>query len=141
MRLEKPKKILVVEDEAVMREIVVRKLKASGFEVVEAGDGKEAINVWIKEKPDAVLLDLILPQADGFEILKTMRENPDSRVSATKVIVLSNLWSNEYILRAQNLKIQGYLVKAYFTTEDILRKLQELFTDKPAPIPAEARKK
>lgn len=125
---EKPKKILVVEDEVMMKEIVVRKLASAGFIVVDSGDGNEAVEVWAKEKPDLVLLDLILPGQDGFKILKAMRSNSDPQIANTPVIILSNLWSNEDILKTEDLKIQGYLVKAYFTTEEILAKVQEVLS-------------
>ncbi len=123
-------KILVVEDEAMMREIVARKLLSKGFDVVTASAGKEALATWLKEKPDLVLLDLILPEMDGFTILKNVREQKDAKLANTPVIVLSNLWSNEDILKAENLKIQGYLVKAYFTTEDILDKVNQVLNHK-----------
>jgi len=119
-------KILVAEDEAMMSEIVVRKLDASGFDVQAAYDGKQALELWLKEKPDIVLLDLIMPEMDGFEVLKNIRRNKDAKIANTPVIILSNLWSNKDILKAQDLKIQGYLVKAYFTTEEILNKVKDV---------------
>jgi len=119
-------KILVVEDELMMRDLVVRKLSANGFEVKIAADGKEALEVWRAEGPDVVLLDLVMPEMDGFDVLKMVRSDPDKSLASTPVIVLSNLWSNEDILKAQNLKIQGYLVKAYYTPEDILQKVNEV---------------
>lgn len=123
-------KILVAEDEPMMREIVTHKLLISGYEVKEALNGKEAVEVWTREKPDLVLLDLIMPEMDGFKVLEIMRGNQDQAVAKTPVIVLSNLWTNEDILRAQNLKIEGYLVKAYFTTEDILNKVKQVLGQK-----------
>jgi len=117
-------KVLVVEDELMMRDLVVRKLAANGFDVKIAADGKEALEVWRSEVPDLVLLDLVMPEMDGFEVLKQIRSEP--HLANTPVIVLSNLWSNEDILKAQNLKIQGYLVKAYYTPEDILQKVNEV---------------
>ena len=119
-------KILVVEDELMMRDLVVRKLAGTGFDVKIAADGKEALDVWRTEIPDIVLLDLIIPEIDGFEVLKTIRSEASPAIANTPVIVLSNLWSNEDILKAQNLKIQGYLVKAYYTPEDILQKVNEV---------------
>ena len=119
-------KILVVEDELMMRDLVVRKLTANGFDVKIAADGKEALTVWRTEMPDLVLLDLIMPEMDGFEVLQQVRSEKNSGLSNTPVIVLSNLWSNEDILKAQNLKIQGYLVKAYYTPDDILQKAKEV---------------
>ncbi|OFZ15372.1 MAG: hypothetical protein A3D92_23545 [Bacteroidetes bacterium RIFCSPHIGHO2_02_FULL_44_7] len=126
----KTSKILVVEDESMMREIVTHKLLLNGFDVKEAFNGKQAVEVWTREKPDLVLLDLILPEMDGFKILEIIRGSQDQDIAKTAVIVLSNLWTNEDILRAQNLKIEGYLVKAYFTTEDILNKVKQVLAQR-----------
>ena len=123
-------KVLVVEDELMMRDLVVRKLAANGYDVKMAADGKEALGVWRAEAPDLVLLDLVMPEMDGFEVLKQIRADKSPGLANTPVIVLSNLWSNEDILKAQNLKIQGYLVKAYYTPEDILQKINEVFQKK-----------
>ena len=122
----KQTKILVAEDEAMMSEIVVRKLSSAGFDVMAAYDGKQALEIWLKGKPDLVLLDLIMPEMDGFDVLKNIRKNSDAKIANTPVIILSNLWSNKDILKAQDLKIQGYLVKAYFTTEEILSKVKDV---------------
>ena len=130
MTAEKQIKILVAEDEAMMSEIVVRKLSSSGFDVQAAYDGRQALELWLNEKPDIVLLDLIMPEMDGFEVLKNIRKNKDAKIAETPVIILSNLWSNKDILKAQDLKIQGYLVKAYFTTEEILNKVKDVLAQK-----------
>lgn len=119
-------KILVAEDELMMRDLVVRKLAANGFEVKIAADGKEAFDTWRAEFPDLVLLDLVMPEMDGFKVLKKIRNDQDPRLANTPVIVLSNLWSNEDILKVQNLKIQGYLVKAHYTPDDILENVNQV---------------
>lgn len=109
-----------------MREIVTHKLMTSGFDVKEVGDGKEGTNLIINEKPDLVLLDLMLPEVDGFKVLETVRAHKDPKIASTPVIVLSNLWSNKDILKTKSLKVQAYMVKAYFTTEEILHKVMEV---------------
>jgi DNA-binding response OmpR family regulator len=126
------KKIVIVEDNIAMREIVVHKLAANGFAVSEAGDGKQGIDLIIKEKPDLVLLDLMLPEVDGFQVLETIRKHADKQVANTPIIVLSNLWSNKDILKTKALKVQAYLVKAYFTTEEILKKVNDVLADPTA---------
>ena len=131
MNPEKPKKILMVEDDAAMREIVIHKLQTHGFDVKEADDGRKGIEVLLAEKPDLVLLDLMLPEVDGFKVLETVRANTDPAVADTPVIILSNLWSNKDILRTKALKVQAYMVKAYFTTEEILTKINEILKDRP----------
>ena len=126
MALEKPKKILIVEDDAAMREIVIHKLQTNGFDVKEAEDGKKGIDILLQEKPDLVLLDLMLPEIDGFKVLETVRANSDPAIANTPIIILSNLWSNKDILRTKALKVQAYMVKAYFTTEEILAKINDV---------------
>ncbi|OGE80392.1 MAG: hypothetical protein A2660_01915 [Candidatus Doudnabacteria bacterium RIFCSPHIGHO2_01_FULL_45_18] len=127
---EKQKKILVVEDDITMREIVVHKLTSSGFDVVEADDGKKAVEVWQKEKPDIVLLDLMLPEMDGYQVLETIRKNPDPTISKAAVIVLSNLYSKEDIQKAKSLSIDDFMVKAYHTTEEILDRVKKTLDKK-----------
>jgi CheY-like chemotaxis protein len=129
---EKQKKIVVVEDDIAMREIVVHKLTSSGFAVKEAEDGQQGIDLIIQEKPDLVLLDLMLPEVDGFTVLETVRKNPDKTLAATPVIILSNLWSNKDILKTKALNVQAYMVKAYFTTEEILKKVNDVLANPTA---------
>ena len=144
----KPKKVVIIEDNIAMREIVVHKLTTNGFDVKEAGDGKEGIDLIISERPDIVLLDLMLPEVDGFQVLERIRKESDPKLAQTPIIVLSNLWSNKDILKTKALKVQAYLVKAYFTTEEILKKVNEVLanpaiddsgavsqTPSPAPTP------
>ncbi len=126
---EKQTKILIVEDDITMREIVVHKLSTNGFTVVEADDGKSAIETWKKEKPDLVLLDLMLPEMDGFQILEAVRKSGDD-VSKTAVIVLSNLFSKEDIKKAKDLGIDDFMVKAYYTTEEILTRVKDALKKK-----------
>ena len=130
MANSKPKKILVVEDDIAMREIVTHKLSSAGFVVVNAEDGKQGIETFEHEKPDLVLLDLMLPEIDGFHVLQAIRSNKDKKLAETSVIVLSNLWSNQDMLRMQSLRISAFMVKAYFTTEEILAKVNEVLSQK-----------
>ncbi len=122
-------KVVMVEDDVAMREIVVHKLSANGFDVKEAEDGQQGIDLIIAEKPDIVLLDLMLPEVDGFQVLEKIRHHKDTAVAKTPIIVLSNLWSNKDILKTKALNVQAYLVKAYFTTEEILKKINEVLAN------------
>jgi len=123
---ETQKKVLVVEDDNAMREIVAHKLSSAGLTVIEASDGRVAIELWQKERPDIVLLDLMLPELDGFQVLSTMRKNHETVIAHTPVIVLSNLFSKEDVQRTKQLTIEDFLVKAYHTTEEILQRVQEV---------------
>lgn len=118
--------ILVVEDDAAMREIVAHKLQTNGFTVIQAQDGREALEKFNTSHPHLILLDLMLPEVDGFTVLETIRKMTDANLAKTPVVVLSNLWSDKDILRAKDLLVQEYLVKAYFTTEEILSKVNQI---------------
>ena len=115
-------KILVIEDDKFLRELLERKLREEGFTVSSANNGEEGLNKIQEEKPELVLLDLILPGIDGFEILKKIRENPE--LSHIPIIVLSNLGQQEDIKRAKSLGAKDYLVKAYFTLGEIVDKIK-----------------
>jgi DNA-binding response OmpR family regulator len=126
MYQQEPKKILVVEDEGAMRDIVAHKLQTHGFLVAQAADGKEGLEVFTKEKPDLVLLDLMLPEVDGFTVLENIRKNPDAKLAETPVVILSNIWNDKDILRVRELKVSDYMIKAYFTTEEILNTVNKI---------------
>lgn len=121
--------IVIVEDDVAMREIVTHKLSTNGFTVKEAEDGKVAIDLIKETRPKLVLLDLMLPEVDGFKVLETIRKSEDKELANTPIIILSNLWSNKDILKTKALNVQAYLVKAYFTTEEILKKVQEVLAN------------
>lgn len=109
-----------------MREIVVQKLKSAGYTVVEAEDGDKGIKLAKKEKPDLVLLDLMLPEVDGFGVLAEIRK--DDKIKTTPVVILSNLWSKEEIIKTKELGVQAYIIKAYMTTEEILEKVNDVLS-------------
>jgi DNA-binding response OmpR family regulator len=119
----KQKKVLIAEDDVAMAEIVTHKLNSNGFLVRHASDGAIALKMFLEEKPDIMLLDLMMPEMDGFQVLEAIRKNPDTKIANTPVIVLSNLWSSQDILKAKDLKADDYMVKAYFTPDEILGKI------------------
>jgi len=118
------KKILVVEDDKFLRELIVQKLIKEGYETSEAVDGEQGIKKVKEEKPDLVLLDLILPGIDGFEVLSQKREDPS--VVQIPVIVLSNLGQKEDVERGLKLGAVDYLIKAHFTPGEIIEKIKNI---------------
>lgn len=110
-----------------MREILASKLSSYDYQVIQAEDGKRALELCLEGKPDLILLDLMIPEIDGFGVLKAIRENPDEKIATTPVVVLSNIWNKDDIKRITNLKVADYLVKTYNTTDDILEKITDLF--------------
>ncbi len=119
-------KVLLVEDDAFLREISSKKLAKEGFTVYEAVDGEQALAGVKAVKPDIVLLDIILPAIDGFQVLTNIRASKDKKVAEVPIIMLSNLGQDDDIKRAMDEGANDYLVKAHFTTEEIVGKIKEL---------------
>jgi DNA-binding response OmpR family regulator len=117
------KKIVVLEDDLAMREIVKHKLSQSGFDVKVAEDGSKGYLLIEQEKPDLVLMDIMMPNMDGYEVLKRLRAHHDKKIAEMPVIVLSNLWSKDDVVKAQKYNVQDYMIKAYFTPDEILAKI------------------
>lgn len=115
-------KILVIEDDTFLRELIVQKLTKEGYETAEGIDGEQGLQLLKEAKPDLVLLDLLLPGIDGFEVLKLAKENPET--AAIPVIILSNLGQQEDLERGRQLGAIDYLVKAHFTPGEIVEKIK-----------------
>lgn len=119
------KKVLLVEDEQLLREICGKKLIMGGFDVVSVIDGVSAIKKAMEERPDLILLDIILPGIDGFEVLKRIRNHADPKVAKIPVIMLSNLGQDADVQRALRSGANGYLIKAQFTTDEIVAEVKK----------------
>ncbi len=116
------KKILIIEDDKFLRELIAKKLAKESYEISEAMDGEEGIKKIKDEKPDLVLLDLILPGIDGFEVLSKMKDDP--LFSQVPVIILSNLGQKEDVEKGLKLGAIDYLIKAHFTPGEIVEKIR-----------------
>src|SRR3989344_3670272 len=116
--------VLVVEDDKFLRELLVRKLSAEGFEVKNAIDAEIAFAVLAERTPDIILLDLILPGVDGFEILTRIKANP--KIANIPVIILSNLGQKDDLEKAMALGAKDFMVKANFTLDEIVAKVHSV---------------
>ncbi len=116
--------VLIVEDDKFLRELLVRKVESAGFTTSIAVDGKEALKKIKEELPRLVLLDLVLPGIDGFEVLRQVKADPQT--SKISVIILSNLGQREDVERGLKLGADDYLIKAHFTPDEIIQKVQKL---------------
>ena len=119
-------KVLLVEDDSFLREICSKKLTREGFTVYEAIDGEQAMDSVAEIKPDIILLDIILPAIDGFQILHQIRSCQNKKIANTPVIMLSNLGQEDDIKKAMDMGANDYLVKAHFTTEEIVNKIKKV---------------
>lgn len=114
--------ILIVEDDRFLRDLITGKLEKEGYAIATAVDGKEGLEKLASERPLLVLLDLILPEVDGFEFLKRGREGAGSGMPP--VIVLSNLGTKEDVERAEMLGAKAFLIKANFTPDEIIARVR-----------------
>jgi DNA-binding response OmpR family regulator len=117
------KRILVVEDEQYLRDLYVEILAREGYQVDQAADGEEGFNAMHKGGYDLVLLDIMLPKMDGFQILEKLQT--DSPVKPNKVIiVLTNLSKDSNIARGVALGARGYMIKADYTPDQLIKEVQ-----------------
>ena len=117
------KKILVVEDDTFLLGLISGKLIASGYIALTATDGDQAIKTLEDETPDLVILDLVLPSTDGYEVLDKIK---NSSKMAIPVFVFSNLSEEKDILKAKNMGAAEYMVKSSFTLDELMDKIKKL---------------
>jgi len=118
--------ILLIEDDPLLIDIYSTKLKESGFEVTVAEDGEKGLKSLEGTMPDLVLLDIVLPKQNGWEVLSKIRQN--DRFKDLKVVLLSNLGQKEEIEKGLSLGADRYLIKAHFTPTQVVQEIQKLLT-------------
>ncbi|MFH2013983.1 MAG: response regulator [Patescibacteria group bacterium] len=116
-------KILFVEDEPSLQKAISEILTQEGHNVLTASDGEEGLSMSKEKDVDLILLDLILPKKDGFEVLKSLKE--DEKTKDIPVIVLTNLEGTGDVEKALSLGATTYLVKANYELEDVLKTVKE----------------
>ncbi len=117
------KKILIVEDESSLQKTMSSTLKLAGYDVLQALDGEVGLRLAQTEKPDLILLDLIMPRKTGFEVLAELKGSPSTK--DLPVIVLTNLESMQDVEKALSAGSDTYLVKANYTLDEILVKVRK----------------
>ena len=117
-------KIVLVEDDPLLIDIYSTKFKEAGFTVAVIDRGDMAPAFIAKEKPDLVILDIVLPQKDGWDILKTVKANVKTK--NIKVVILSNLGQKEEIEKGMALGASGYLIKAHHTPSEVVREIKKI---------------
>ncbi len=118
------KKILLIEDDNMLRELITKRLTDGGYQVAQAIDGINGLMAVKEIRPDLVLLDIILPGMDGFEILEKIKS--DDQISKIPVIMLSNLSQTSDIEKALKLGASDYFIKINFTSDDVLEKIKNI---------------
>lgn len=125
---------MLVEDDNSLREIYQARLMAEGYQIVSAKDGEEALALVGHERPDLIILDVMMPKISGFDTLDILRSTPTT--SNTKVIMMSALSQAEDKTRAEKLGANKYLVKSQVTLEDIVKAVKEVLESDGAASPA-----
>jgi len=116
-------KILIVEDEKFLRTLMTKKLDQENFDTITAVDGEEALKKIKKEKPDLVLLDILLPSITGWEVLKKIKKDP--KMKDLPVLMLTNLGEKEDVEKGLEMGASDYIIKAHFTPSEIVDKVRK----------------
>jgi len=126
-------KVMVVEDDAALREIYSIRITAEGYEVVSAGDGEEALAVAVREKPDLILSDVMMPKISGFDMLDILRNTPET--ANIKVIMMTALSADDQRARGERLGCDRYLVKSQVGIEDVVNAIHDVLGDRASSAP------
>lgn len=131
-------KVLLVEDDSNLREIYGARLEAEGYEIVTANDGEEGLAVAVKERPQLIIADVMMPKISGFDMLDILRTTPETK--DVKVIVMTALSQDEDRQRGESLGADRYFVKSQVVLEDLVATVKELLQDVPGgqPTPSQA---
>ncbi len=122
------KKILIIEDDSFLSEMYSTKLIQEGFETEIAVDGKQGMDKIKSIKPDLVLLDIVLPKMDGFEILENIKK--DQELKNIPIVLLTNLGQKNEIEKGLSLGADEYIIKAHFTPTAVVAKVKDILKSK-----------
>lgn len=127
-------KILLVEDDINLRDIYSARFSAENYQVLTASDGEEALASAMREKPDLIILDVMMPKISGFDVLDILRSTPETK--NTKIIMMTALSQEEDKERGESLGADKYLIKSQVTLEDVVNSSKEILAqiepEKPA---------
>lgn len=120
------KKVLLIEDEEMLSEMYKTKFEGEGFEFFRAYDGENGVELAKREKPDIILLDIIMPKVDGFTVLKELKKTPET--AGAKIVLLTNLGQEEDVKKGKLMGADDYLVKANFTPAQVIDKVRQVLS-------------
>jgi two-component system, OmpR family, alkaline phosphatase synthesis response regulator PhoP len=126
-------KILIAEDSSTVRRLVVGRLAADGYQVIEAADGEEALKAARRERPDLIVLDKVMPKYDGFEVVRELREDPQTH--GIPIVMLTERTSEDDVLGGLHLGVEEYMPKPFSPHELSARVQRVLVRAGHAPGP------
>lgn len=116
-------KILIVDDDMTLRELYEERIKAEGYTILSACDGEEAIEKAMKEKPDLILLDIMMPKINGIDVMKMLREKEET--AKIPIIILTALIQEIDKVKDMMKTKDAYLIKSEIMPKDVLDKVKE----------------
>lgn len=121
--MDKRLKVLLIEDDPFLQSMYSLKFDTEGWDVLSASDGVTGLKMALESQPDIVLLDIMMPEMDGFQVLETLRA--DERGRNMPVIMLTNLNQNDDLQRARSLNALDYLVKAHYMPSEVVARIRK----------------
>ncbi|HEY4495753.1 MAG TPA: response regulator [Candidatus Paceibacterota bacterium] len=117
-------KVLIIEDDKFMAESLAKKFKENGFALGHLENGEKVVEETIAQKPDVIILDILLPGKNGFEVLKELKEKEETK--NIPVIIVSNLGSKDDLEKGRQLGVADFMIKATVTPEEIVEKAKKI---------------
>lgn len=117
------KKILIIEDEIILSDLLAKKLKGLNFEVAQAFDGEEGLKKIKEFKPDLLLLDIVMPKLDGFQLMRKLKESGSLPIP---IIIISNSGQKVELDKARELGASDFIIKAEINPEEVVEKINKL---------------
>ncbi len=117
------KKIVIIEDEEILLKLLEQKLNKEGYQVEIARNGKEGLEKLKKQKPDLVLLDIIMPKMGGFEVMEEIKQDKD--LKGLPIVIISNSGQPVELSRAKELGVRDWLIKTDFDPEEVIDKVKK----------------
>jgi len=130
--MNKKKKVLIIEDDIPILDLYDKKLTSKGYSVSRAEDGASGLEAAKKENPDIILLDIMLPVINGFEVLKKLKQENETK--KIPVVILSNYGEMPNITEGLLGGAAEYLIKVEHTPEEVVEVVDDVFVDKESPI-------
>jgi DNA-binding response OmpR family regulator len=124
-------KILLIEDDPFLSEIYTTKLQEAGFDIEVFSDSVVGLAKAKETHPELILLDIVIPNMDGFEVLRAMKEDPE--IKDIPVIILSNLGEEENVRKGLMLGAEAYFIKAHYTPTEVVTRVQEILQKMEKP--------
>ncbi len=121
-------KILIIEDDRYISKMYQLKLSLDGFDVQVADNGRIGVDKVREFKPDIILTDILMPEMDGFEVIKMVKSEPETK--DIPILIMSNLGQEDHIQKGLELGAMGYIVKSQYTPSKVVEKIKEILAGK-----------